>query len=206
MTTRNIDEQIRSYYLQQTLSPESLNRLRTLIDKPRKTRVSESGMWRTLAIAAAIALAFLAGALFVTRHPASSVRPVQIANDPTVDISNTLAHEVAMRHENCKHTDFTETELKALAAQMTKLDFALALPDGIDMSKLKLQGGHYCVVNGQLALHANFIDQKGDMISLIETRSSPQFASLRHAMQQIDELEVEMWQKDGVVLAMARPV
>ncbi len=198
---RNIDDQIRTYYSQQTLSTESLGRLLNLIEKPEKPK-SSIRMWQTLAMAATVALAFLAGVLFVTKSPTTTSQ-APVAN--VADISNKIAQEVVMRHQNCSHIDFTETELAALGAKMTNLDFQLATPD-VDMSNLKLQGGHYCVVNGQLALHATFIDQNGNSVSLLETKSSPQLTSLKHAMHEIEDIEVEMWQKDGVVVAMARSV
>jgi len=29
---------------------------------------------------------------------------------------------------------------------------------------------------------------------------------MKHAMHEIDDVEVEMWQKDDVIIAMARPI
>lgn len=197
--TMNINDQLRTFYKQKSLSAGSLERFVRLVDKPAEPGGNSVRMWQTLALAATVALAFLAGILFVARNPTSQT-PVAVAS---TDISNKLAQEVARRHLKCAHVDFTETDLASLAKSMTNLDFDVATPDA-DISNLTLKGGHYCVINGQLALHATFIDANGETISLMETRTSPQFASLRHAMQQIDDIDVEMWQKDGVVLAIAR--
>ena len=203
--TRNIDEQIRTYYAQQSLSAETLARLRGLIEKPERPRKADSRMWQILAVAATVAVAFLAGVLFVSRTPTAPAGTTAGTN-AIADASNRIAREVAMRHHQCDHADFTATELLELGGMMTKLDFTLTTPDGVDMSKLRLQGAHYCVVNGQLALHATYIDPNGNTVSLMETRSTPEMTSMRHAMHEIDDVEVEMWQKSGVIIAMARPV
>lgn len=201
--TRNIDEQIRMYYSQQSLSSETLTRLRGLATKPSPAHTDSLRMWQTLAVAATVALAFLAGVLFVSRGPTTGSQPVATPV-ASADVTNRLAEEVAHRHHNCSHVDFTASELAALADAMPKLDFAIAAPDGIDLSMLTLQGAHYCVINGQIALHATYIDSSGNTVSLLETRTSPQLASMKHATHELGDVEVEMWQKGEVVIAMAR--
>lgn len=202
--TRNIDDQIRTYYMQQALSIDALGRLLDLSEQTAKPSARTLHVWQSLAVAATVAIAFLAGALFVAKSPTSS--PSLVESAASGAISNRIATEVAMRHHNCKHVDFTANELAGLAASMTNLDFTLAVPDGVDLSRLTLQGGHYCVVNGQLALHATFIDPSGNTVSLLETRTSPQLASMKYVMHEIDGVEVEMWQKNDIIIAMARPV
>jgi hypothetical protein len=201
--TRNIEEQIRSYYLQQSLSGESLDRLRRLADRPEAKPAPAFGTWKAFAIAASVALAFLAGALFVTKRPATPLSS-SVAETIPADVPSRIAREVAMRHHNCKHIEFTAPELVALSETMTNLDFPIVVPD-VDMSRLTLQGAHYCVVDGRLALHATFIDTQGNTVSLMEVRSTPQFASLRHATLAVDHLEIDVWRKGEVLVAMARP-
>lgn len=204
--TRNIDDQIRTFYAQQTLSPETLNRLHNLIEKPEAPRAGSVRMWQTLAVAATVAMAFLAGVLFVTKSPTVTTAPTATTVAGATDVSNRIASEVAMRHHTCSHTDFTASELAALGPVMTNLDFEITTPDGVDMTRLTLKGAHYCVVNGQLALHATYVDSNGNTVSLLETRSSPQLESMRHAMHEIEDVEVEMWRKEDVIIAMARPM
>jgi len=203
--TQNIDEQIRTYYAGQSLSPEALGRMRQLIDKPAATRSSTLRAWQTIAMAATVAMAFLAGVLFVARTPVTTPATTS-TTVATTDLSNRIAEEVAMRHQTCKHVDFTATELASLGPEMKNLDFRITEPEGIDLSKMKLQGAHYCVINGQLALHATYIDPDGHAVSLMETRMSSQLASMKHATHEVDQVEVEMWQKNDVIIAMARPV
>jgi hypothetical protein len=205
--TRTIDDQIRTFYAEQSLSTETLDRLRSLVEKPESPRRAESvRMWQTLAIAATVAVAFLAGVLFVSESPTTTPAPAASTAAGTPDVSNRIAQEVAMRHHKCTHKDFTASELAELAPMMTNLDFEITTPDGVDMTRLTLQGAHYCVVNGQLALHATYIDSNGNAVSLLETRSSPQLESMRHAMHEIEDVEVEMWRKGEVIIAMARPM
>lgn len=201
--TRNIDEQIRSYYSQQSLSDESLVRLRNLVERPEAKPARTFGTWQTLAIAASVALAFLAGALFVAKRPTAPPASSAVST-LMADVPGRIAREVAMRHHNCNHIEFTAPDLATLSEAMANLDFAIVVPDA-DMSRLTLQGAHYCVVDGRLALHATFVDAGGNTVSLMEVRSTPQFAALRHATLEVDRLEVDLWRKGEVLVAMARP-
>ncbi len=204
MNTQNIDDQIRQYYTQQELSADALERLRNLVEhKQSREPQSSLRMWQTFALAATVALAFLAGVIFVIQSSTPAAGPTPIA---VTDISNQLAREVAMRHNTCEHVEFAEDDFATLAAKMTNLDFDLEIPEVLEASNLKLLGAHYCVVNGQLALHATFIDENGETISLLETKATRQLDELRHANFTVDNTDVEMWRVNDTIMAVARSV
>lgn len=202
MKTQNIDEQIRQYYGQQELSAEALDRLRGLVEHKQSQRPQSSvRMWQTFALAATVAFAFLAGVVFVIQSPAPVATSAPIAAS---NVSNQIAREVALRHHSCAHVEFAEDDFATLAARMAKLDFVLEIPEALKGSNLKLMGGHYCVLNGQLAMHAVLVDASGETISLLETKATSQLGELRHANFSVDNTDVEMWRGEDTIMAVAR--
>lgn len=205
MTTRNIDEQLREYYGDAVLAPASLERLRGVLTRSAsgsaivEKRPRSMGAWRIVALAASISVVFLAAAILVLREPAVERPPVAIAG-----VSERLATEVARRHGRCiEEIDYQAEDLARLIAQMPKIDFTAGVPSRRGIDALKVKGAHYCVLDGQIAIHVVLVDGSGEIVSLFETKAGADVASLRSATHRMGPTEVELWQESGVLYAAA---
>ncbi|MCM2316297.1 MAG: hypothetical protein NDJ92_14205 [Thermoanaerobaculia bacterium] len=204
MTTRNIDDQLRQYYLGAALEPASLERLRGVLTKtgegsarPAERRDTSTRAWRVVALAASITVVFLAAAVLVLREPASDAPRVA-----TAGLSERLAQEAARRHGRCiEEIDFQAEDLERLVAQMQKIDFTAGVPTRRALDRMKVKGAHYCVLDGQIAIHAVLVDESGEIVSLFETKAGPNLASLRSASHRMGRNDIDLWQESGVLYA-----
>lgn len=205
MTTRNIDDQLRQYYAGAALAPASLERLRSVLETSAKARADEqktprsAGAWQLVAIAASISLVFLAAAVMMMRKPGGDVPKLADSG-----LSERLAEEAARRHAKCvEEIPFRAEDLQGLLAQMNKVDFAARVPTRRGLGSMKVRGAHYCVLDGQIAIHVVLVDETGSLVSLFETKAGTNMASLREASHTLDRTDVELWQERGVLYATA---
>jgi hypothetical protein len=205
MTTRNIDEQLRQYYDGVALAPASLERLGGLLATSAKARAGErkdsrsAGAWQIVAIAASISIVLLAAAVVMLRKPGADVPKLADSG-----LSERLAAEAAQRHAKCiEEVPFRAGDLSGLLAQMNKVDFAAAVPTRRGLGSMKVRGAHYCVLDGQIAIHVVLVDETGSVVSLFETKAGTNMASLREASHRLDHTDVELWQERGVLYATA---
>lgn len=204
MTTRNIDDQLRQYYAGAALEAASLERLRGLLTKTEAGGTSPAGRrdpsmraWQMVALAASLTVVFLAAAVLVLREPAGDA-----PRAATAGLSERLAQEAARRHGRCiEEIEFQAEDLERLVAQMRKIDFTAGVPSRRGLDRMKLKGAHYCVLDGQIAIHAVLVDESGEIVSLFETKAGPNLASLRSASHRIGRHDIELWQQEGVLYA-----
>lgn len=204
MTTRNIDDQLRQYYAGAALEPASLERLRGLLTKTDEGGASAAARrdrsmraWQVVALAASITVVFLAAAVLFLREPAGDAQRVA-----TAGLSERLAQEAARRHGRCiEEIDFQAQDLQRLVAQMQKIDFTAGVPSRRGLDRMKVKGAHYCVLDGQIAIHAVLVDESGEIVSLFETKAGPNLASLRSASHRMGRNDIDLWQEAGVLYA-----
>lgn len=208
MTTRNIDEQLRQHYAGVSLTPASLERLRDVLSTSAKSRADERkgarshGAWQIVAVAASISIVFLAAAVLMLRRPVPDVPRVADSG-----VSERIAQEAAKRHAKCvEEIPFRAEDLPGLLAQMTKVDFVAGVPARSGLGSMKVKGAHYCVLDGQIAIHIVLVDETGTVVSLFETKAGADVASLREAHQRFNRTDVELWQERGVLYATASNV
>ncbi|MGK2855781.1 MAG: hypothetical protein ACSLFQ_01105 [Thermoanaerobaculia bacterium] len=205
MTTRNIDDQLRQYYGDAALTPEALGRLRGVLTKTTpagkstEKRRATMSVWQTIALAASVSIIFLAGAVLLLRQPQSALPGVAAPG-----VSERLAEEVARRHGRCiEEIDFRAEDLSRLLAQMQKIDFVSGVPSRRGIDRMKVKGAHYCVLDGQIAIHVVLVDESGGLVSLFETKASASVASLRSASHRMGGTDVDLWRERGVLYAVA---
>lgn len=204
MTTRNIDDQLRQYYAGAALAPVSLERLRGVLTKsglggvsPAAQRDPSMRAWQIVALAASISVVFLTGALLVLREPAG-----EAPRAAAPGLSERIAQEAASRHGRCiEEIDFQAEDLERLIAQMQKIDFTAGVPSRRGLDRMKVKGAHYCVLDGQIAIHAVLVGESGELVSLFETKAEPDMASLRSASHRMGRNDVDLWQESGVLYA-----
>jgi hypothetical protein len=204
MSPRKIDDHFRDYYESREPSAEVMKRLLAVaagesVEKaaPRTLRTKR---WAMLAVAASITVAVLAGLLLVSRQ--ADVRPE--AGGPVSTALAALGHEAADRHLHCAMTEFHGSDFEAVASQMGKLDFEPVIPGSGELAGLKVDGGHYCMLDGRMALHLFLTDRNGSKVSVLEVRSSDALLAGHPVTQEFDGLRVSLSESRNVVVALVR--
>jgi len=204
MSPRKIDDHFRGYYESRKPSPEVMERLLAVAAgepvKKAVTPTARSRRWALLAVAASFTVAVLAGLLYLNRP--ASVLPE--AGDPIPAALVRLSHEAAERHLHCAMTEFTGADFSAVAAQMGKLDFEPVLPGSAELAGLTVEGGHYCMLDGRMALHLFLSDRDGAKVSVLEVRSRDALVARRPVTHELDGLRVSLSESRNVVIAFVR--
>ncbi len=101
-------------------------------------------------------------------------------------------------------TEFHGSDFAAVASQMGKLDFEPVLPGSGELAGLTVEGGHYCMLDGRMALHLYLTDRDGSKVSVLEVRSSDALLASHPVTQELDGLRVSLSVSHNVVVALVR--
>jgi len=108
-----------------------------------------------------------------------------------------------MNHLKDLAPEIAETRWPALGVELDKLGFALTEPSRL-AGDYRLVGGRYCSIQAQLAAQLRILDAQGRSATLYVTELSPELESLPGTERRRDEVEIEVWQEDGLLYALAR--
>ena len=87
---------------------------------------------------------------------------------------------------------------------MQQLPFTLVLPDAVS-EDVTLIGARYCTLVGNLAAHVKFEDKtSGKPLSLFVTGSTSELKRIQGRSDNLNGVEVELWQEGGLFYALAR--
>lgn len=204
MSPRKIDDHFRDYYESREPSPEVMARLLEISSGATSSatarRAVASRRWVLLSAAATIAIAVLAGVILFSKLDQHQVRPGVGA---PVALAK-LGHEAADRHRHCATTEFTGSDFGAIAAQMERLDFEPVVPSSDELAGLTVAGGHYCMLDGRMALHVYLTDRDGSKVSILEVRAPNTLTADRDVRQSADGLQISLSVSRSVVLAFVR--
>ncbi len=180
-----IDRKLAEFYQQRTLNSA---RLESILAESRRQRQRH----KLPMYAAAAALAMML--VTVLHQHALSNQQVDYA-----------LREAALNHLNKLKLDATASSVSALQSELPELPFDMVLPEGQLYEELALIGGRYCTIGGNLAAHLKFSHpQSGELFSLFMTPKAGTTKSLHSEAEQVEGVEVRLWQENNVVYAMAR--
>lgn len=180
-----IDQRLTNYYQAQTLNS---SRLQSILAQSQRSRQRRR---IPLYAAAAVVMMIMIGLL----HQRSL---------DTQRISVAL-REAAMNHATKLQLDVEAQTMPDLQLSLEHLPFDLVLPAGSIYERLALIGGRYCTISGNLAAHLKFSDPgSGEQYSLFMTPLVGNLKSLGSEPEQINGVEVKLWQENDVVYAMAK--
>ncbi len=182
-----VDQRLSEHYQSKTLNSA---RLESILGESQRNR--QRRMLPVFAAAAAV-LMIVVGAF---HQYALSHQQVSFA-----------LREAAMNHLNKLQLDAQAETLAELQQGLGELPFEMSLPDGSIYKELALIGGRYCTISGNLAAHLKFADpQSGEQLSLFMTPTAQSTQKLFSDPEEVDGVEVKLWQENDVVYAMAKSV
>ncbi|MFK7993094.1 MAG: hypothetical protein AB8B87_03090 [Granulosicoccus sp.] len=187
ISMRDLDEQIQQYYGDRRLSAARLDRVLHSDGVERKRR-------KVLSVGMAACVAGLAGSLtgaLLYRQGSLSER------------TRSTMREAALNHVTQLSIEFDASTVAELNQRMQLLPFNVTLPGSLD-EDLNLLGARYCTVSGNLAVHLKLINQASRRnVSLFMTPVFDDLEAIEEEGINIDGINVEMWQEQGMFYAMA---
>jgi hypothetical protein len=112
-------------------------------------------------------------------------------------------NEAAMNHSTRLQLEFEGSTIVEIDQGMSQLPFKVQLPTEFNR-QYSVLGARYCTINGELAAHVKFIDRKTDhQFSLFMTRSVDDLQEINATSEQVDGVNVSLWNESGLFYAMA---
>lgn len=112
-------------------------------------------------------------------------------------------NEAAMNHSTRLQLEFEGSTIVEIDQNMSQLPFKVQLPAEFNR-QYSVLGARYCTINGELAVHVKFIDRETDQqISLFMARSVDDLQEINATSEQVDGVNVSLWNESGLFYAMA---
>jgi hypothetical protein len=192
----NLDQRIREYYGKQSLSAGALARLKQLVRASAPAEGSPARLKSWVIIAALCSAVAAVGVI--------TLLVLSLSKSTRDDVARLTAAEVAADHQKQFAVEYPAADVAQLRAQMSKLDFSLALPRRFQDGGHRLLGGRYCSVRGQIAAQLRLADAHGHACTLYVVRPVDALASVRDGRFEVNGCQVELWQEDGLLMVLAR--
>lgn len=204
----DLDDLVREHYEAQALAPDRLAHLKAVasgevvpepVDAPTRAWGAWTGAALKLAVAAALLVA-AAGPYFGWWGP-SKLTPRELAHQ--------IAVEVALNHTKQLELDVNATTWSALAAPHRELEFTPIQPGYLaEYKQLRLLGGRFSTVGGQMALQVRMQDGAGPrsaVYTLYQLRPGETYASLGQKYEfDVHGVRIMIWRERDLILGLAR--
>ena len=203
MSKETIDQGVKSYYMQQTLSPEVLARLEAMTEQANEAEhvtppaVAKTSLWRSgkyLALAASLIFSLIIGIQFGGLY-----------QEKPADLLSRVAQEVALNHNKQLSSDYISDSYTHLALVMDKLDFNLIAPTALQDAGYQLLGARYCSIQGNIAAQLKLRNQQGEMMTLYVSRLNDTLTELQHKEQSREQLLIRNWYEGELFYSLATP-
>ena len=214
MNEQHLSEHLRQYYKSKRLSSETLACLTTMAEAKstnadKKTKAAPTahrlwpGIWTNggLVAAALILLVAFIGVFSLGRMTGDEPS----AGLTGASLTEAIAKEIARNHHKQEKVQFVARDYAELRKKMPKLDFPTIASARLDPKHLRLLGGRYCSIRGQIANQIKLKDEKGRIHTLYETRVSDAVAGFTEGELQIDGLRISIWRESGLLFGLASP-
>lgn len=125
---------------------------------------------------------------------------------PSVDISQGVAKEIVLNHKKGLALEFPSENATDLGKQMPKLDFTLHHSKTIDTQGLRMIGGRYCSIQGEIAAQIRLQDKVGRIYTLYQTALTDELLTLKTGERQQDGLKLKLWREAGLFFGLVGPM
>lgn len=186
-----IDDRLRDHYRSLQLNTEELQAI-VHSDERKSPIAGLLSYWKSAGLAwAAAALLLLSVSVGVHQYGTHTERTYRTLN------------EAAMNHSTRLQLEFEGSTIVEIDEHMSQLPFKVQLPSEFS-KQYSVLGARYCTINGELAAHVKFIDRETDkQISLFMTRSVEDLQKINATSEQVDGVNVTLWNESGLFYAMA---
>jgi anti-sigma factor RsiW len=200
MSRKTLSDYLRHYYEEKELPAETRERLARLAgaradawpDRPGGASRSRPPALVAAAVAASVVLALVG---------------IQLLRAPSAQgdaLAAAIAAEIALNHSKNLAVEFPAKGYAELRDQMEELDFTLHPPSLPGARGLRVVGGRYCSIQGQLAAQIKLEDDAGRLVTLYETRFVRGFAGLSEGDLDLQGLRIRIWRDGDLLLGLAR--
>lgn len=195
---RRLRDDVGDHYLSQDPPRTTVERLKSMEAATRRRRSERSHRWVFAALVAATTV--VATGILTTVSLRTFLFDTAMGVSP---VARELAEEIARHHHQRLGVEFTASSYGELRRRMDKLDFTLTEAKGATEG-LRLLGARYGSIGGRLAAQLHLEDGDGEAVTLVQTALVDELEGLEWAELRTGGLRVDLWQEDGVFLALAR--
>ncbi len=203
MKAASLPDHLKEYYAGRTLSPATLERLRSLAEVSRRERRSAGRATERQRLRRLVAVAvagLVVGGLAVVLGPLVSSR---IGGGEA--LARGICREVALNHSKQLAIEFPATDYDGLRSAMGKLDFVLVRPSDPAVAKLRVVGARYCSIQGRIAAQIRLEDERGRPHTLYETHPSGELEAVPERAMEVAGARIRLWRESGLLLGLASP-
>lgn len=183
----NLDQNLRDYYASQLLPPD---RVAYILESGRIVRPRPAKFTTWLAAAAAVVVLLAGWALL-----SQTLRP---------SLQMLAAAEVAKNHSKQLAPEIMTTDFAQIQVALPRLDFAITPTQADFLAGLRVLGGRYCSIQGELAAQISLQDTDGKPCTLYIAPLTPELAQIPPVIRQVGETQVQFWHDAHRLYALAR--
>lgn len=182
-----IDASVKSYYENQKLDADQLERLISYEQLPEPPAQKFSwAVFSTIAASLALTITLILSGILQT------------------PLAESIAKEIAMNHNKQMAVEFNGADFAALGPQMAQLDFQLTRPKDLLPAGLELLGSRYCSIQGQIAAQVKLKDKQGKIYTLYQTQLSDDLEAVQQKQLESQGVQIELWREGNSVYGFAQ--
>jgi len=125
---------------------------------------------------------------------------------PPRDVTQSVAKEIVLNHHKGLAVEFPSESYAELGLRMSKLDFSLVHSKKMDAQGLRVVGGRYCSIQGDLAAQIKLQDAAGRIYTLYQSALTDDLIKLKTGVRQQDGLKLLLWREAGLFFGLAGPM
>ena len=203
MSHQTLSEHIRRYYAAQALDAGTVERLKRIAEyrgeSPSEPALPARRRWGLRVLSATAALvAVLISVVSIDRLLGDRTQLEQSST-----LAQAILREIALNHEQNLAVEFPASSYAELRERMVKLNFGLHRPNLPTGGHLRVLGGRYCSLQGQLAAQIKLEDERGRALTLYQARLVDKLEAVAEHEQNVDGLRVRLWREGNLLLALA---
>jgi len=201
MSNNHINDQVKNYYQDQTLSSDKMDQLLNLADSSSSTLTKQNIWRRRFSIAASVCIFALITLQFAPNNYFSNYFNNKFFNNK--ELATLVSEEIALNHNKQLAIEFSANSFAELREQMKKLDFTPVSSTQLANAGFTFLGARYCSIQGQLAAQIKLKNKDGIIQTLYQTQLNNKLKALPEKSYVVNGVRIKQWQEKGIFFGLA---
>ena len=186
---QNLEQQIKTYYLEKTLSPEKVSRMLTQAEQLRSSIFTRP----VFSLAVVIIAGLLVGTMFLWT--------VMLQRTTITDL---IVEEIATVHRYSVSVEVEADRYDVLQAKLPQLTFSIIPTQPYLLEQFDLVGGRYCHIHKNMAAQLKVREHRSGMIcTLYVTPLTSNLQSVTLGTMDYEGIMIKLWKDNGRLFGLA---